>query len=527
VIVRDKPRNPPYTCPLVSPQQLEQTLRDLPRIGTLIKDRGYRQVWRFEFNSQAYYLKFYPRGRRIFSRDAWRRRFRGSPAMNEFTRLQWLQKAKIPAPRAVAMLGGFLLDGVKGDAVILQAIEPSISLDELLNEQALRGDYPTRQRRKLADQLIELVHALGKAGYGHYDLHLGNFLLKDGKLHLIDAYALTPGGLKTSDILMLGASVARFATTTDLVRAWRKLAGDAPIPRYNPKASEIWQSQAARARGGNRYFGKVSVGDWRGVYFRQTKHPRRWSDVSRIEISEADWQLALPQIARGLADDSLTPIKISKSGDVYETSIRLGGGDVPVIVKRPHKRYWYRYLNEVGRGSRARRAWYKAWSLVVRDLPTAWPIAYFERRRAGYVVASFIVFEKVPGPTLWKIDLEALTDRSRSMLFHRAGRVLRLMEQYGLSHFDAKASNWLVRADDKLGPSPVLVDVDGIRTRRWPALGIQRLLRSLLDRRQYEPEDSLALCKGYAPFQRLDENVAEPATEADAAAADPSQPHSR
>ena len=27
---------------------LEQTLRDLPKVGTLVKDRPYRQVWRFE-----------------------------------------------------------------------------------------------------------------------------------------------------------------------------------------------------------------------------------------------------------------------------------------------------------------------------------------------------------------------------------------------------------------------------------------------------------------------------------------------
>ncbi|CAA9433894.1 MAG: hypothetical protein AVDCRST_MAG64-3688, partial [uncultured Phycisphaerae bacterium] len=79
---------------------LENTLRDLPRVGTLVKDRGYRQVWRFAFDGKAYYLKFYPRGQRFRSRDWWRRKLRGSPAGNEFQRLQALQKAKVPAPRA-------------------------------------------------------------------------------------------------------------------------------------------------------------------------------------------------------------------------------------------------------------------------------------------------------------------------------------------------------------------------------------------------------------------------------------------
>ena len=41
---------------------LEDALRDLPRIGTLVKDLGYRQVWRFEHAGKAYFLKFYPKG---------------------------------------------------------------------------------------------------------------------------------------------------------------------------------------------------------------------------------------------------------------------------------------------------------------------------------------------------------------------------------------------------------------------------------------------------------------------------------
>jgi hypothetical protein len=70
----------------------------------------------------------------------------------------------------------------------------------------------------------------------------------------------------------------------------------------------------------------------------------------------------------------------------------------------------------------------------------------------------------------------------------------------GLSHFDAKASNWIVQEDEKLGARPILVDVDGIRFRRWAALGISRLLRAMREHRQYTVADSLALCQGYAPF---------------------------
>jgi Ser/Thr protein kinase RdoA (MazF antagonist) len=121
----------------------------------------------------------------------------------------------------------------------------------------------------------------------------------------------------------------------------------------------------------------------------------------------------------------------------------------------------------------------------------------------GYVTDAILVTERIDGPTLWTINLGLLSAGAREMLFRRAGRILRLIDQRGLSHFDAKASNWVLRNDERLGPSPVLIDVDGVRYRRWVALGIERLLRSLREKRFYTPEDSLALCRGYAPYARL------------------------
>src|SRR5688500_18828611 len=81
---------PVPTSPARTAASLEETLRDLPRIGKLIKDRGYRQVWRFDHGSKGYFLKFYRRGKTA-SRDWGRRLLRGSPAQLEFIRLQWLQ----------------------------------------------------------------------------------------------------------------------------------------------------------------------------------------------------------------------------------------------------------------------------------------------------------------------------------------------------------------------------------------------------------------------------------------------------
>jgi tRNA A-37 threonylcarbamoyl transferase component Bud32 len=484
----------------VSAQALEQTLRELDRAGTLVKDRGYRQIWRFEHGGRAYYLKFYPRPRSLAARV--KAKLRGSPAMREFLRLQWLQRAEMPAPRAVAVLMGFRIKDVAGDAVVLDAIEPGVTLDRYLNDLHLRGQRAP-DHYELSAKVRELVYALGRARLGHHDLNLGNLLLREDKLYLLDAHAVRRGGLRQRDVMQLGHSAARYATTGDLARGWQRL-GIGPMPDRNALSGRIWRKFVGRAaRGGNRYFGGLDSEGWSGVFVRGYKYPYRWSPASRLEITEADWRREWPDLLRKMQGDGLEIKKRSRSGDVLEAEIVLAGRPVSVILKRPRKRYWYRYFNEIGRGSRARRAWNKAWNLIVRNIPTAWPLLLMEKRRFGYVTDTVIVCERVPGKDLAVADLDAMEPEARDMLFRRTGRLLRRIEKLGFSHFDAKASNWIVYDDEKTGPQPILVDVDGIRRRQWIALGIQRLLRSMREHRQYTPADSLALCQGYAPRARI------------------------
>ena len=484
--------------------KLEQTLRDLPSIGTRVKDRPYRQVWRFEHEGKGYYLKFYPcdgvNERFHRARDLFRRWTRGSPAVLEFTRLQALQRARIPAPRAVAVLVGFRLSGQSGDAVIMEAIEPSIQLDHYLSEFERRGERAPNHR-DLARQVRELVQQLAKARLGHDDLHLGNLLLRDGKIDLLDGYAVRRG-MRARDVYRLAHSAIPFATLSDLKRGWDLVTGGGggTIPRRNPISAELRAAFVKRITGQNQYFGRLDFGEWSGVFFRFNKFPKRWSDASALTIEAGDWQRQWPLLRDQIKADRLTVIKRSRSGDVLAGAIAVGGRSLPVIIKRPRKRYWYRYINEAPRRSRSWRSWAKAWNLIARNLPTAWPLLVMEKRRFGYVTDSIAVFERVPGPTLRRVDLEALTAARREMLFRRVGRILRTIDNTGLAHFDAKASNWIVRDDPRLGPSPVLIDPDAVRFRRWPALGIRRLLRSMKEHEQYTPADSLALCLGYAPY---------------------------
>jgi tRNA A-37 threonylcarbamoyl transferase component Bud32 len=286
----------------------------------------------------------------------------------------------------------------------------------------------------------------------------------------------------------------------------------------NPVAELEWRNFIRRRlKRDNNHFGQISTGDWSGAFFRRDKHPRRWSQASRLEINQEDWDRELPPLLDRIARDELAFIKQGNSGDVLSTTLTLGGKSIDVVIKRPKRRYWYRYINQIWRGTRARREWFKAWKMIVRNIPTAWPLLYVEKWHAGYVTDGLIIFEKIEGPMLARVQLDELNSHDRDMLLRRAGRILRRIDRLGFSHFDAKASNWIVRMDEKLGPFPMLVDIDGIRHRRWTALGVRRLLKSMQENKQYTPADSLSLCQGYTagtgvqPVPEEAEDVSEPA----------------
>jgi tRNA A-37 threonylcarbamoyl transferase component Bud32 len=480
----------------VSPDELERALRDLSTIGRLVKVRPYRQIWRFEVPGRAYYLKFYPR-----EEGKLKRLIRGSSALREFLNLQALQRASVPSPRAVAHLSGLTIGQQKGDAVILEAIEPSVQLDHYLSDLLLRGERAP-DHRELARQVIEIVQKLGQAKLGHGDLHLGNFLLHDGKLFLLDGYAVRAGGMQSRDLMLLAHSVSRFATKTDIVRAWEAFGGG-PMPRKNPVRKRQWRKFLEACVGENRYFGRLEEDGWKGHFFRHGKFPRRWAPASQIDVSSDDWKREWPLLLKQINADELPVLKRSASGDVLAGAVTIDGRIVDVIIKRPKHKKWYRRLNEIPRGGRARRAWKKAWSLVVRDIPTAWPLLMMERTTLGMVDDSVIVFERVAGLPLIHTQFDEMDATSRKTLFHRVGRTLRLLESRGLSQYDSKMTNWMIVNDEKLGPVPVVIDVDGIR--RWvpPMWPIDRVLRSLREHKQYTPEDSKWVCIGYAPNARL------------------------
>lgn len=475
-------------------EQLRQAVSEIPRCAQRIKDRGYRQIWRLEVEGAAYFVKFYPH-----ALNRWKNRLRGNSAAREAKRLQWLAGANLAAPAVAGVFENITIEGEPGDAIALRAIEPAMTLDRIIEQN--NGQLP--DRRAIVRKMLDLLAKLDDAGLGHGDLHLGNFLLADdGTLYLLDGHAMHRGGLCKRDVLHLWHSVHRYATRADRLRGWRYLRGLEPMPRFNLLSEKFWRKAVRRSLGENRYFGRLRDGQWRGHFFKRYPVLHHWSAASGMAFARQDWQSAWQTLHRQIEADALQIIKRSRSGDVLSGELKIGQHTLPIIVKRPRRKFWYRAVLEVIRPTRARRAWMKAWALIVRNLPTAFPLLLMQHKRFGYVTDALIVFEKVDGPMLAKIDLDAMPAADRDRLFHRLGALLRRLESLGRFHGDAKSVNFIIGTDATGGPMPIMVDVDGIRTIEMNRSSIERLLRSMREHPQYTPADSLALCRGFAPHAR-------------------------
>ena len=480
----------------MSTAPLEEALRNFARVATLVKVGARRQTWRFTFDGRDYYLYFYPR------RSSGNGALGGSnPSHREFFGLQTLQKASIASPRGVAQLSGFRIDNTLGDAVIVEAIDGARRLDEFLLDYELRGQS-IPNRRHLALQLRTILHQLGRAGLGHSNLRLGSFLVGGQRVYLRDGAGLRRGGMRQSDVMGLAHESARYATRSELRRAWDLLMPGTDMPRRNPHSPGRWREFLRGIFRENESFGLLSEVEWKGVFTKRSRHARRWAVSSRLDITHEDWRRAWPRLLEQIERRTLRVLKSDPSGDVFSADIELAGQTVPLIIKRPKRKVWWRYVLDVARPARARRTWIKAWKAIIRNLPTEWPLLVMERRTFGYVTDGILVFERVPGVTLDQFDLDSLDSDARELLFRRAGRTLRTLEDTNLAHYDAKSTNWIVVNDDRIGPIPVMIDLDGIRMllRKLQGFGIQRLLRAMRQHPQYTPADSLALCQGFAPF---------------------------
>ncbi len=477
--------------------QLEQALRNFSQVATLLSNEPRLQVWSFEFGGHKYFLRLHEPVRSKFKRIIF-----GNPAHREFFYLQRLQILKIPAVRAIALLPGFRIGEKMGDAVLVGPVEGTERLDQHLRR--LESESPTSiNPNVIGKEIRSVLREFGHAKLGHRDLSMASFMIRDGKVLFYDVLGMHAGFLRKVEVMRLAHSARRFLTRGEIWRAWQELGSGGVPPKRNTASGANHRRIAWTCVRGNEFVSRIRHGTWKGVFTTSFDRTLRYASASRLRITEQQWQEALPALIAGIDAGNFETLKSDASGVVAATECQIGGERVQIVVKRPRRRTLLRMLIDPLRRTRARRTWIKAWKMLARDIPSEFPLLMIERHRFGVPIEGIVVFQRVDGERLDKIDLNSLPATRRYDMFFRLGRVLRLIERSGFSHMDAKSTNWIIHHDDHLAEMPVMLDLDSVRHYPARGYGLRRLLRAMLEHPQYGPEDSLAICRGYSPWARV------------------------
>lgn len=470
----------------VSRSDLEETLRTLHSHAIRVGGRTGRETWRFKALEKLYFAHFYPRAQKY--RYALGRR--GS-ASQEFAGLQTLQRLKIPSPRGVALLVGFHFGGRRGDLVIFESIGDAHVLGE--------GAQGPRTRAHLRDQVLTILRTLGKEQFGHADLRPQSFLVANGKVFFVGAAGIKPGGMKTDHLIGFAQRSWPYASRSDKLRVWRALVPKSDLPPKDAGPARWFRGEEDV---------EIDISQRDGLssrYVRSFSQTPSWSSF-RGQVKPDEWRGQSAGLIERVESGLLQALKRDASGEVVTDRLTLGGRELEVVIKRPQPKRRFRDFLFIFRVARARRIWEKTFWLVRRNLPVERPLYLFEPKELSERQSrSFIVFERVPGTTLADFDLDTLTPGDREKLFLSIGRILRRIEDTGLTHTDAKSSNWIVAPTPDGGVTPVMVDAYGIR--KWniflALFGLRRLLRAMKQHPQYTPDDSRNICLGFSPFAPL------------------------
>lgn len=465
----------------MSPEQVQSILADFANRATRLGIRADgAEIWRFDVEQNRYELHYW-----VDDNTAIRKYLGGARAGREFSQLQTLQKLTIPATRVIANLKGFRIGDRKGDACIVVRDANVLPLGESLRTGSLARD----DRLRLTAQLITILEALHRAKLCPVPLTIDRFGVRRGQVIVLDGAGDFAGIVTPERLRELDRSTRLLTSAPERLRFWKHFSDEKPLGSRGD-ASDLVRD----ALRGNGDFERIAIDDWTGVYVRKSPIVLPWGVGSARAFDAEFWRAALPTLLR---ESETNAIKSDPAGIVGAVTVQVEGSSIELIVKRPAFKPgldgWWKRI----RRSRALRTWEKTWRLLGLGFPCELPLLVLQRRGLLGVKDQLIVFERVPGETFAKADLDAIDSKQRSTLLRACGTMLRKIEAFRFTHADAKNTNWIAWRSPDGRVRPVLIDLDGVRFHPWRGKGLARFLRAMKTHPQISDGDLRAIEDGY------------------------------
>lgn len=186
--------------------------------------------------------------------------------------------------------------------------------------------------------------------------------------------------------------------------------------------------------------------------------------------------------------------KLLKSGPNRTSTVGAFDG---LVLKRYNVKKKISLLKDIGRPSRALRAYRHAYHLELLGISTARPVAAAERRTCRVLVHSYFVMEEIPGAVELGEYLRT-TPRPDRAVVRRVATVVAQMHDNGFSHRDLKETNLVLDAQHRA----YVLDLDGLKylkevPRERAVADLQRLARAAAKYPCLTRADRVAFLRAY------------------------------
>jgi tRNA A-37 threonylcarbamoyl transferase component Bud32 len=403
---------------------------------------GRRKVYDALWNNKSVIVKVF--SHKISSRRHLKREWEG---LNKLTELE------LSSPKP--LFYGKTEDGQP--AVVVEKIADSSTVLDALQK--------TPEPAKKLDLLVLVCKDLAKQhtkGVLQKDLHLGNFLLADNKVFLLDPgqmrFLRCEASRKTgiSQLAMLAnylpdsdtASIEKLCQEYFSTRGWH----------FGKSDKALIEKQKTAHRGKKIKKGLKKCLRTGKRYLRIKTANRRFDAVFNKDFSIGAEPLDFIEQIDALMNKG----QILKKGNSCYVS-RLTWNNKDIVVKRYNHKGFIHSLRHTIKKSRAKRGWLHAHRLKMLQIATPRPLAFIEHRKAGLIWQSYLVTEYIEGQKLYDFLRDSKTSEEKhSMVTQQIVKLLDKLSKYKITHGDLKHSNILI-ADN----GPVITDLDAMKVHKW------------------------------------------------------------
>ncbi|MGB1742429.1 MAG: lipopolysaccharide kinase InaA family protein [Cycloclasticus sp.] len=402
--------------------QLDQQLRHLPkrRLTCLAKWQGKTVVAKFFYGS-----------------------FHKLQAEKEALLIKALIKAKISTPSVLLLA---TLEGVT--VLLIEYLEDSKPLLDWMDARPSEAEF-----KAIFSSVTELLITCHQAGFEIKDPHLGNFLISNGDVFIIDAgdIQLFKSPLNTqASINNLALLYAQLPVTFDEMAfgVLTKRLGNKP--NINEKS---WQTLLIKQRRWRqkRFIDKKVFRECTAYVCKKNSH--RFLVAKRGFFTE--------DVAKALEkpDALIEQGHLLKNGQTA-TVARVDIAGKQYVLKRYNIKKKVRSILKALMWSRAAISWRNGLLLEMLGIPTAKSYAFIEERVGVFRRRSYLLSEYVDAPLAFDIfEDESSDEKTKETWAKKIDDLFHLLSRSQISHGDLKAQNILCPPE-----GAIFIDLDGMKT---------------------------------------------------------------